>query len=389
MSVYMGCKIMMNGGQSQKPRVAVAMSGGVDSSVAAALLLERGHDVFGITMRLPQPDELHAKGTIAQHVAEPSYISDARHAAKILGIRHVVLDIRQEFQDQIVRYFCEEYVRGRTPNPCVLCNPRIKFGRLFDYAHELGAEMLATGHYVNLQYDQDCQRYVLKTADNRAKDQSYFLYRLSQAQLARTLFPLAEFDKAVIRQKARDFGLDHVAEKAESQENCFIVDQSYQEFLQDYLPAEAKRSGSIVDTAGHLLGEHQGIHRYTIGQRRGLGVALGSPRYVIAIQPETNTVVIGTNHELLTEEFWVKELCFITVEKLSGPVDCLVKIRYRHAATPATIYPEANEETIKVVLHTPQRAVTPGQSAVFYVQDSVLGGGIITLPSAPTDRSGG
>ena len=373
--------------QSQKPHVAVAMSGGVDSSVAAALLLEQGYDIFGITMRLPQPEELQAQAA-TPHLVEPAYIHDAQKAAEILGINHVVIDLRKEFQEQIVRYFCKEYARGRTPNPCVLCNPRIKFGRLFDYAHELGADMLATGHYVKLRYDPNCQRYVLKTADNRAKDQSYFLYRLSQAQLARTLFPLAELTKDVIRQKARKLGLEHVAEKAESQENCFIADQSYQDFLQDYLPTDAKSSGPIVDMAGHVLGEHQGIHRYTIGQRRGLGVALGSPRYVIAISPETNTVVIGENHELLTREFLIKDLCFVAIEHLTTPVDCLVKIRYRHAATPATIRPGADGDTVDVVLKTPQRAVTPGQSAVFYDQDRVLGGGIIALtPNASADRT--
>jgi tRNA-specific 2-thiouridylase len=363
---------------SQKSCVAVAMSGGVDSSVAAALLLEQGFDVFGVTMRLPQPEELQAKAPISNN-AEPSYIHDAQKAAEILGISHIVIDIRKEFHEQIIRYFCQEYARGRTPNPCVLCNPRIKFGRLFDYAHELGADRLATGHYVKLQYDRPSHRYLLKTADNLAKDQSYFLYRLSQTQLARTLFPLAGFTKDMIRQKAGELGLDHVAEKSESQENCFIADQSYQDFLQDYLPASAKSSGPIVDTEGHVLGEHQGIHRYTIGQRRGLGVALGSPRYVIAIHPETNTVVVGEDHELFTREFLVNDLRFIALEKLSGPLDCLVKIRYRHAATPATIYPGDESDTIKVVLQTPQRAVTPGQSAVFYDQDCVLGGGIIAL----------
>ncbi len=367
---------------AQTSRVAVALSGGVDSSVAAALLIEQGFDVFGITMRLPQSEELQAKADLA----EPAYIHDAQQAAEILGIRHVVIDIRKEFQEQIVTYFCEEYARGRTPNPCVVCNPNIKFGRLFELARELGADIFATGHYVNVEYDPHRQRYVLKTADNLAKDQSYFLYRLSQTQLAHTLFPLAAFTKDRIRQKAKELGLHRVAEKADSQENCFIADQSYQDFLQDYLPEHARQPGPIVDMAGHILGEHQGIHRYTIGQRRGLGVALGSPRYVVAIHPETNTVVIGKNQELFTQAFLVEDVHFVSLEALSWPLECLVKVRYRHAATPATIYPEAGK-TIRVMLHTPQRAVTPGQSAVFYAQDRVIGGGTIVQTAMPSDSA--
>lgn len=362
--------------------IAVAMSGGVDSSVAAALLVEQGHSVIGVTMRLPQPDELRKKGTV-EH-AEPSYITDAKKTANILGIRHVVVDLRDEFQERIINDFCEEYNAGRTPNPCVFCNPQIKFGRLFESASTLGATELATGHYVKREHNQRTGRYLLKTAANTAKDQSYFLYRLTQEQLARSRFPLASFTKDLIRQKARSIGLNYVAEKAESQEICFIKDQKYQQFLQEYLPATSNKPGAIVDTSGNVLGQHQGIHHYTIGQRRGLGIALGSPRYVVAIHPDTNTVVIGENHELFTQKFCVHNLNFVAIEKLTVQTECLVKIRYRNTAKPATIKPGNHTDKVIVNFQTAQRAVTPGQSAVFYDEDIVLGGGIIAR--SPSDE---
>lgn len=344
------------------PTVAVAMSGGVDSSVAAAILMEQGYPVFGVTMQLFQ---------------DLQGIADARTSAEQLGIPHYVFDFRQEFQDQIIRYFCDEYAAGRTPNPCVFCNPQIKFGLLFDKASHLGAQCFATGHYVNAVYDEPSDRYLLKAATSTAKDQSYFLYRLSQQQLARTLFPLATATKAHIREKARELHFAHVAEKAESQENCFLIDQTYQRYLEAHLPPEAKQPGPIVDINGKVLGQHQGVYLYTIGQRRGLGIALGSPRYVVAIQPETNTVVVGENSDLFTQEFRVRNLNFIAIEQLSSPVECQVKIRYRNPARPARIEPGHDDDEVRVIFETPQRAVTPGQSAVFYQEDIVIGGGVI------------
>lgn len=342
--------------------VAVAMSGGVDSSVTAALLLEQGYSVIGVSMQLFQ---------------DPQHITDAKIAADKLGIPHYVYDFRQAFQDRIIRYFCDEYTAGRTPNPCVLCNPQIKFGLLFENARESGAQLMATGHYVDVKYDGAARRYVLKAATTGAKDQSYFLYRLTQEQLTRTLFPLAGMTKARIRKKAKALGLDHVAAKEESQENCFVADQSYQRFLEDALPPEAKKPGPLVDIAGNVLGQHQGIYLYTIGQRRGLGIALGSPRYVVAIDPEKNTVVIGENADLFTQEFLVGDLNFMAIDQLTSSLDVAVKIRYRNPATPARIIPGKNADNVKVILETPQRAVTPGQSAVFYQGDLVVGGGII------------
>lgn len=362
----------------QESLIAVAMSGGVDSSVAAALLQEQGYSLLGVTMRLPEAYELKQSGGIDFSAAPlPSYITDARFVAEKLGIPHVVVDVRQTFQEQIVEYFCAAYRVGRTPNPCVLCNPQIKFGILFEHAQRYGARFLATGHYVQKIYQPETRRYTLQASNNIAKDQSYFLYRLTQAQMAHALFPLANLSKAAIRQKARELDLHHIAEKAESQENCFLAGQHYQQFLENYLLSDVNPPGLIVDTSGHILGEHQGIHHYTIGQRRGLGIALGSPRYVVAIHPETHTVVIGENHELFSSKFLVTHLNFMAIERLIEPTNVQVKIRYRNAATPATILPGDGDDEALVVLERAQRAVTPGQSAVFYDGDLVIGGGVI------------
>lgn len=348
--------------QHSSPIVAVAMSGGVDSSVAAALLLEQGYAVIGVTMRLFQ---------------DAHNIEDARKTAEALGIPHHVFDFRDVFEARIIRYFCEEYMAGRTPNPCVLCNPLIKFGLLFEKVHELEASLFATGHYVNVIHSEVTDRYTLKAASAKAKDQSYFLYRLSQEQLSRTLFPLATHAKDQIREKARLFDLGHVADKAESQENCFVGEQSYQQFLDTQFVSPPPKSGPIVDTAGNILGEHQGIHLYTIGQRRGLGIALGSPRYVVAIRPKDNTIVVGENADLMRQECRVRDLNFLAIETLTDQLACQVKIRYRNPATPAQIAPGPHEGEVIVRFETPRRAITPGQSAVFYQDDLVLGGGII------------
>jgi tRNA-specific 2-thiouridylase len=253
----------------------------------------------------------------------------------------------------------------------------IKFGLLFEKAHELGADLFAPGHYVNIVRYEATGRYTLKAASAKAKDQSYFLYRLSQEQLARTLFPLATHSKDQIREKARRFDLAHVADKAESQENCFVGEQRYQEYLNSYLHAEAPIPGPIIDMQGNVLGEHQGIHLYTIGQRRGLGIALGSPRYVVAIRPEENTIVVGKNEDLMRQECVVHDLNFLAIEPSTASFECQVKIRYRNVATPAHIVPGPHEDEVTVRFETPRRAITPGQSAVFYQDDLVLGGGII------------
>jgi tRNA-specific 2-thiouridylase len=347
----------------EKIPVAVAMSGGVDSSVTAALLLEQGYAVIGVTMQLFQHDQ---------------HITDAKIAADKLRIPHYVYDLRQEFQDRIIRYFCDEYNAGRTPNPCVFCNPQLKFGLLFDKAKELGVQYMATGHYVQVIYAELTGRYLLKASANIAKDQSYFLYRLTQEQLARTLFPLADMTtKDATREKAQALGLTYFTEKSESQGICFLTNQTYQQFLDSILTPDMRKPGPIMDTKGNVLGYHEGIQFYTVGQRKGFRIALGTPRYVVAIRPEQNAIVIGEEPDLLSQELLVRNLNYISIARLTEPMEVEVKVRYRNRATPARIMPGQDDDEVKVVFNEPKRAITPGQSAVFYQGDVVVGGGII------------
>lgn len=307
----------------------------------------------------------------AQHVA------DARLAADKLGIPHYVFDFRQEFQDRIIREFVAEYNAGRTPNPCVFCNPQIKFGLLFERAQALGAKYLATGHYVKAAYNDSTGRYVLRASANTAKDQSYFLYRLTQAQLARTLFPLADLAKADIRAKAQTLGFAHLLAKRESQGICFLAEQTYQEFLDGVLTPDMRKPGPISDVQGNVLGEHQGIQFYTVGQRKGFRLAFGTPRYVVAIRPENNAIVIGEEPDLLSQALVVRRSNYIAIAELTAPLAVDVKVRYRNRATPAMIRPGHDGDEVQVIFNEPKRAITPGQSAVFYQGDLVIGGGII------------
>jgi tRNA-uridine 2-sulfurtransferase len=329
-----------------KPCIAVAMSGGIDSAVTAALLLEQGHPVIGVTMQLFQAS---------------AHLDDARRTADLLGIPHHIFDFRQEFQDGIIRNFIAEYNAGRTPNPCVGCNPQIKFGLLFDRAHALGAAYLATGHYAKVRYNETTGRYTLHASANTAKDQSYFLYRLTQTQLARTFFPLADLTKDEIRAKARALGFNHLLAKSESQGICFLSDQRYQNFLDERLTLEMRRSGPILDTQGKVLGSHQGIQFYTVGQRKGFGIALGTPRYVVAIRPEQNAIVIGEEPDLLASELVVRRLSYIALAELTAPLSVEVKVRYRNRATPAMLMPGKDADEVSVVFQEPKRAITPGQ----------------------------
>lgn len=349
------------------------MSGGVDSSVAAALLLKQGYDVVGITMQIwpddaPTPPDETACCSL-------SAVEDARRVAQKLGIPYYVLNFKELFRDKVIDYFVCEYLQGRTPNPCVACNRYIKFEALLQKAQGLGMDYVATGHYAKIYYDSKRQRYVMAKAKDRNKDQTYFLYNFTQEQLEKTLMPLGEYTKPEIRKLAAEFGF-RVANKPESQEICFITDNDYRRFISEYVTEEIK-PGPFIDIKGNVLGQHRGIPYYTVGQRKGLGIALGYPVYVLDILPEENAIVLGTKEELAGQRFLAKENNFILFKELTEPAEVMVKIRYKSEEVPATIYPQKEPGSVEVVLHQPQHAITPGQAVVYYQGDLVVGGGII------------
>lgn len=344
-----------------KKTVAVGMSGGVDSSVAAALLLSQGYEVIGATMAIEE--------------GMPKAVDDARAVAQALGIPHYIFNFRNIFKEKVVGYFVAEYLRGKTPNPCVACNRYVKFGVFFDEAKRLGADYIATGHYARTEYNEETGKYQLLRAKDLSKDQSYVLYNLKQDQLSRTLFPLGSYTKAMIREKAETLGLA-VAQKAESQEICFIPDHDYKGFLEQYKGNTEKiKPGHFLNTRGEVIGKHQGLSHYTVGQRKGLGLALGYPAYVVAIDAENNNVIIGREEEIFQKELIAIDNSFITFEQLTQPTEVEAKIRYSAVPAKAVITPEG--KNVRVVFSEPQRAVTPGQSVVFYRGDEVIGGGII------------
>jgi len=353
--------------------VVVAMSGGVDSSVAAALLKAQGWEVIGITMCFNLADS----SSRHPNCCGLSGIDDARRIAHKLGIRHYVLNMQKYLDEYVIKDFCLEYLRGRTPNPCIRCNQYIKFGTLLKKAFSLGAAFLATGHYSRIKKRKS--GYQLHKARDQHKDQSYFLYRLSQVQLKHLLFPLGEYTKDETRQKAREFDLA-VADKLESQEICFLPDTDYRKFLKDGAPKIKKwvnreiKPGPILDREGRVLGEHKGIAFYTIGQRQGLGIAAGYPLYIIKIDPKNNAITVGKKEETLARDFLVKQTHFIS-RPIKKKVALKVKIRYNHQEAEAAIMP-CNDK-LRVHFIKPQFAITPGQSAVFYDKDKVVGGGII------------
>ena len=356
----------------EKPtRVVVGMSGGVDSSATAALLLEQGYDVVGITLKLWSHDCL----LLAEDkCCGPQAIFDARAVCHKLGIPYYPVDESAEFQRQVVQYFAEEYKAGRTPNPCVLCNQHLKFGRLIQRADQLGAEYVATGHYARLEKSPEGARTLLKRGRDLRKDQSYFLFSLRQDQLARAMFPLGEKTKTDARAVARGRSLK-TADKDESMEICFVPDNDYGEFLQQAKLVQ-KHRGEIVNLQGRVLGEHDGIEFYTIGQRRGLGISAPRPLYVIELDVARNRVVVGDDSALLRDDFVAERCNWIAFDPPPAAFDATVKIRYNHPGAPATVNPLSGGAA-SVKLHVPQRAVTPGQAAVFYQDDLVLGGGWI------------
>jgi len=355
-------------------KVVVAMSGGVDSSVAAALLKEEGYEVIGVTMNLfSLPKELCRSEELRSCCGRKA-VEDAHRVAMHLGIPHYVADFRKEFEEAVIADFGREYGRGRTPNPCIRCNERIKFKVLLDRTRRLGADRLATGHHARVKLDAATGRFLLRKGRDRAKDQSYFLYRLSQAQLARVLMPVGDFTKAEVREMARRWGLP-VAEKEESQETCFAPLGDYPGFLAGRAP-HAFRPGPIEDPAGRVLGRHKGIGHYTIGQRRGMGIAASQPLYVVAIDVLRNAIVVGPERDLYGKKLEASNLRLIALKEIEGPLTVRAKIRYKHRESKALVTPISSRR-VGVEFDRPQRAITPGQSVVFYRRDIVLGGGII------------
>ena len=345
-------------------RVVVAMSGGVDSSVAAALLVEQGYDVIGIMMRLWSEDE--------NRCCTPQAVDDARRVATQLGIPFYLVNYEAEFQACVVDYFIAEYGRGRTPNPCLACNRHIRFGHLLRHAQALGAAYLATGHYA--QVDHVGGSYRLRMGADRRKDQSYVLYTLGQPELRHTLFPLGPYTKPEVRDLARHAGL-HVADREESMELCFVSDNNYRRFLRERIP-QAFRPGPILDTAGREIGRHQGLAAFTVGQRRGLRIAAPTPLYVIRLDLEANTVTVGPAHELGRCTLLATDVSYVNGGPPPGPVRVQAKIRYKAGLAGATWTPLDNSRvTVEFDVHL--RDITPGQAVVAYQGDTVLGGGII------------
>ena len=354
----------------------------MDSSAAAAILREQGHELVGFTMQLWN----QRRGISRDENGEPlpsrccslDDVYDARRVAEELGFPFYVLNLEKEFERDVVQPFVNSYLNGETPIPCVACNSRLKFASLDKLAVSLGCEKVATGHYARAEFDEATKRYRLLRGRDPQKDQSYFLWELTQDQLSRALFPLGELSKNDARQAARDNQLA-VAEKKESQEICFVPDGDYAGFIDRYLAAEQQTDrvpgdGEIVSTSGEVLGTHTGIHRYTIGQRRGIGVARSRPLYVLSIDTSKDRVVAGYDEELLSNEFTAAGVNWIALDNPAGPVRAEVRVRYRHTAAPATITPLENDR-VRVEVDEPQRAITPGQATVFYRGDEVVGGG--------------
>jgi tRNA-specific 2-thiouridylase len=366
---------------SEHELVAVAMSGGVDSSVAAGLLRQHGHSIVGLTMQLWNQRRLPeiATGAGTGRCCSLDDVYDARMVAQQLQIPFYVVNFEQRFEEQVVKPFVENYLAGRTPIPCTLCNNFVKFAQFIELARGVGASRIATGHYARLRFDPDRGRHQLLRSVDGSKDQTYFLFGLTQEQLAQTIFPLGEYPKSQVRELARELGIA-VAEKQDSQEICFVPNGDYASFIDAYfreqgIPPHHTR-GEIVSTAGQVLGEHAGVHHYTIGQRKGLGIAAGEPLYVIATRPAEQLVVVGTNDDLLRTEFHAGEVNWISIAPPAAPVRAHVRIRNKHIPAPATVHPRSRDR-VRVRFDEPQRAVTPGQAAVFYEGDLVLGGGWI------------
>jgi len=360
----------------KKQRVLLGMSGGVDSSVAGYLLREQGYEVIGVTMKVwPQDCISRAE----DKCCGPQAVADARGVAHSLGIPHYVVDEADQFEQTVINYFASEYQAGRTPNPCVMCNEKLKFGNLRGKAQALGCDYIATGHYAIIEHR--AHRAVLRKGVDPRKDQSYFLFSLRQPQLCRALTPLGKMQKRQIREIAHSLGLK-VADKVDSQEICFVPGNDYKAFLRSRLGENKFHRGEIYDVDGNFVAEHEGIELFTIGQRKGLPGGSARPRFVIDLDPQNNRVIVGDANDLIADEFEVDRVNWIDPDASNDVVDVTVKIRYSHPGTPGTLTPLENGR-VHFRLHEPQRAVTPGQAAVFYDSDLVLGGGWICRQATP------
>jgi tRNA-specific 2-thiouridylase len=369
---------------TERAAIAVAMSGGVDSSTVAALLAHSGEAVVGLTLQLWDQRRLAGKHGIADlpkvgRCCSLDDVYDARRVAEHLGIPFYVVNQQERFEQDVVRPFVAEYLAGRTPIPCSLCNNHLKFDQLLKTAQSIGASRIATGHYAVNEYDSARGRWILKQATDLAKDQTYFLFGLTQEQLAHTLFPLGRLTKPEVREIARQHGLS-LAEKPDSQEICFIPGGDYKQFLTAYLEEQGERlpetDGELVASSGEVLGRHEGIFNFTVGQRKGLGVSSPLPLYVLRIDPASHQVTVGSDAELATLTLRARDLNWISIPELTAPMRVRIKIRHRHEPAWATLEPTATDEVL-ATFDEPQRAVTPGQSAVFYDGDEVVGGGWI------------
>jgi tRNA-uridine 2-sulfurtransferase len=372
---------------SQQDTIAVAMSGGVDSSAVAALLHAQGHPLVGLTLQLWNQRRLAANyadlglpETVPQgRCCSIDDVYDARHVAEHLNIPYYLVNAQDRFEEEVVRPFVSEYLAGRTPIPCTLCNNHLKFDQLLLTARQIGAERIATGHYARNHYDEARGRWILSRPADKSKDQTYFLFGLTQDQLSRTLFPLGEMQKPAVREMAADHGLE-LAQKPDSQEICFIPGGSYQSFLTAYLAEQGRdlpdSSGELVASSGEVMGHHEGIHGFTVGQRKGLGLSSPDPLYVLKIHPDSHKVEVGPDDQLLSTKLTANRLNWVSIPEPTEPIRVTIKIRHRHEPSPATLRVLAPDQ-IEAIFDEPQRAITPGQSAVFYQGDEVAGGGWI------------